>query len=267
MSLGNLCLFSVLAAAVALPAVRKLEVEIKQFDTRTANPPIEIPPAVFLPVQSRNPRDLGPGKLLVASRELADPNFAETVVLLVHHDSEGAVGLILNRRTGLPISQVLAQLKTAKDLSSPVYLGGPVETPTVFALLRTTDKLEGAEHVFGDVYWISSKTALEKTISSRPDPGVFHVYLGYAGWSTEQLRNEIRLGGWFIFQADNQTVFNENPDFLWRQMIKKTELEMAGSPTTARPQPPAANVASYKPGQPGDHIASDLFSKPVSAAR
>jgi putative transcriptional regulator len=231
MSVGNLCLFTVLAAIVALPAVRKLEVEIRQSDIGTANPPnIEIPPALFLPVQTRNPRDLGPGQLLVASRELADPNFAETVVLLVHYDSEGVIGLILNRRTDLPISQVLAQLKTAKDLSNPVYLGGPVETPTVFGLLRSTDKLEGAEHVFGDVYWISSKTALEKTISSRPDPGVFHVYLGYAGWSTAQLRNEIRLGGWFIFQADNQTVFHANPDSLWRQMIKKTELEMAGVP-------------------------------------
>jgi putative AlgH/UPF0301 family transcriptional regulator len=240
MSLANLCLFTVLAAIVVLPPVRKLEVEIQLSDTGTANPPnIAIPPAVFLPVQTRSPSDLGPGKLLVASRALADPNFAETVVLLVHYDSEGVIGLILNRRTDLPISQVLAQLKTAKDLSNPVYLGGPVETPTVFGLLRSTDKLESAEHVFGDVYWISSKTALEKTLSSRPDPGVFHVYLGYAGWNTAQLRNEIRLGGWFIFQADNQTVFNANPDSLWRQMIKKTELEMARS-AAARAQAPAA---------------------------
>jgi putative AlgH/UPF0301 family transcriptional regulator len=237
MSLRNLCFFTVLAAIVAFPAVRKCNVANKQSVTRTPNPPgSEMSPAVFLPVQSRNPRDLGPGKLLVASRELADPNFSETVILLVHYDPEGVVGLILNRRTDLPISHVLAQLKTAKDLSNPVYLGGPVETPTVFALLRSTDTLEGAEHVFGGVYWISTKTALEKTISSRPDPGVFHVYLGYAGWSTNQLRSEVRLGGWFIFQADDQTVFNDNPDFLWRQMIKKTELEMAGCPSTARPQ-------------------------------
>ena len=233
MSLGNLCWFTVLAAVVAFPAGRKLEVEIKPSATPNS-PDIEVPPAVFLPVQSRNPRDLGPGKLLVASRELGDPNFAETVILLVHYDSEGAIGLILNRRTDLPISQVLAELKTAKDLSYPVYLGGPVETPTVFALLRSADKLEGAEHVFGGVFWISTKAALEKTISSRPGPDVFHVYLGYAGWSTEQLRNEVRLGGWFIFQADNQTVFNGNPDLLWRQMIKKTELKMAHSDERVR---------------------------------
>jgi putative transcriptional regulator len=245
MSLGNLCFFTLLAAFVAFPAVRKLEVENRQSYTRTPNSPnIEMPPGVFLPVQSRNPRDLGPGKLLVASRELADPNFAETVILLVHYDTEGVLGLMLNRRTDLPISRVFAQLKTAKDFSDPVYLGGPVGAPTVFALLRSTDTLEDAEQVFGGVYWISTKTALEKTISSRPDPGVFHVYLGYAGWTTGQLRNEVRLGGWFIFQADNETVFNPNPDSLWRQMIKKTELKMAGCTHCSGPASARQRIAA-----------------------
>ena len=138
------------------------------------------------------------------------------------------IPISLNRRTDLPISRVFAQVKAAKDVSDPVYLGGPVETPTVFALLQSTGKLESAEHVFGGVYWISTKTALEKALSAHPAPGVFHVYLGYAGWTTDQLRNEVRLGGWFIFQADRQTVFDANPDSLWRQMIKKTELKMAG---------------------------------------
>lgn len=231
MSLGNLCFYTLLSALVAFPAVRKLEVEIRQSDARIPNSrSVEVRPGVLLPIQSRNPSDLGAGKLLVASRELGDPSFAETVILLVHYDSEGAIGLMLNRRTDLPISKVLMQIKSAKDLSDPVYLGGPVETPTVFALLRSTDKLEGAEHVFGGVYWISSKTALEKTISSHPKPGVFHVYLGYAGWTTEQLKNEVKLGGWFIFPADNETVFHANPGSLWRQMIKKTELKMAERP-------------------------------------
>ena len=63
----------------------------------------------------------------MASRDLGDPNFAETVVLLVHYDDEGVVGLILNRRTDVPLSRVLEGLKAAKDRSDPVYLGGPVE--------------------------------------------------------------------------------------------------------------------------------------------
>jgi len=241
MSLGNLYLFTALATLVAFPAVRTLEVGVGQSDIRTADlRRIEPPPAVFLPVQSKNPGDLGPGKLLVASRALADPNFAESVILLVHYDAESVVGLMLNRRTEVPISRVFAQLKAANGLSDPVYLGGPVETPTVFALLQSTDKPETAEQVFGGVYWISTKTALEKAVTSRPKPGVFHVYLGYAGWTTDQLRNEVRLGGWYIFQADKQTVFDANPESLWRQMIKKTELQMAGSPTPAGPEAPAA---------------------------
>jgi putative transcriptional regulator len=237
MSPGNLCFFTMLAAIVAFPAVRKPEVEIRQSNPGAANSPIiKTPPAVFLSVASRNPGDLGPGKLLVASRELGDPNFAETVILLVHYDAQGVVGLVLNRHTSLPISQVFAPLEAARGRSDTVYLGGPLATPTVFALFRSTEKLEKAEHVFGGVYWISTKIDLEKAISSRPDPGAFHVYLGYAGWTADQLKNEVRLGGWFIFQADNETVFNANPDSLWPQMIKKTELRMAGCPTTVGPQ-------------------------------
>jgi putative transcriptional regulator len=246
MSPRILCFFfTVLAVIVAFPTVRKSGVEIGHSDTPIQNSAnIEMPPAVLLPVQFRNTKDLAPGKLLVASRELGDPNFAKTVILLVHYDTEGVIGLMINRRTAVPISRVFADLKTAKDISDPVYLGGPVETPTVFALLRSKDTLEGGEHVFGGVYWISTKSALEKTISSRPDPGAFHVYLGYAGWTADQLRNEIRLGGWFVFQADNQTVFNANPDSLWHEMIKKTELEMAGCPTTASPQAPTGHTCT-----------------------
>lgn len=249
MPLRNLCFWTVLAALAVFPATMRFEVELTSSDARapnSANP--ETPPAVYIPIQSRNPRDLAPGKLLVASRGLADPNFAETVILLVHCDTDSVVGLILNRRTELPISRVLAPLKTAKDLSDPVYLGGPVETPTVFALLRSKSNVEDAEHVFDDVYWISAKTALEKIISSHPDRGGFHVYLGYAGWSTIQLRNEIRLGGWFVFPPDNQTVFNANPDSLWREMIKKTELEMAACPRTTGPRvlPAQERVAGHR---------------------
>ncbi len=187
----------------------------------------EIRPAVFLPVQSKDAKDLGAGKLLVASRRLGDPNFVETVVLLVHYDAEGAVGLILNRRTRVPLSRVLVGLKAAQDRSDTVYLGGPVETPAVFALLKSPTRLEGGEHVFGGVYLISSKTLFERTISARPDPSVFHVYLGYAGWTKDQLQKEVAQGAWFIFQADAGKVFDSDPDSLWPQMIQKTELKLA----------------------------------------
>ena len=99
----------------------------------------------------------------------------------------------------------------------------------MFALLRSTAKLDGVEQILSGVYLISTKTLFEKVISGRPGPGIFHVYLGYAGWSNDQLRKEVELGSWFIFQGDARTVFDSDPDSLWRQMIQKTELKLAGS--------------------------------------
>ncbi|MGB9233607.1 MAG: YqgE/AlgH family protein [Terriglobales bacterium] len=262
MSLHKLCVFTMLAWTIAFVAAGRLNVQIKGFDVPAPSsrphgpslapdgalaylgpPPAntlgrsnwvnvfrarnEIRPAVFLPVQSRNAKDLGAGKLLVASRDLADPNFAKTVVLLVRCDTEGVLGLILNRRTDLPLSRVLQGIKAAKDRSDPVYFGGPVE-PSVFALLQSPAKVEGAERIFGAVYMFSTKALFEQTITARPDPRGFHVYLGSAGWTNDQLRKELELGAWFIFQADAGTVFNSNPDSLWPQMIQKTELKLAG---------------------------------------
>ena len=190
----------------------------------------EMLPAVFAPVQSRDAKDLGIGKLLVASPNLADPNFAKTVILLVQSDDQGIVGLILNRRTDLALSRVLEGLPGTKDRSDKAYLGGPVEVPAVIALLQSPDKVEGANHIFKGVYLISTKTLLEQTLAVRPDPQVFHVYLGYAGWTSDRLRKEVELGAWFIFPADSGAVFNSDPGSLWSQMIRKTEQKFARIP-------------------------------------
>jgi putative transcriptional regulator len=188
-----------------------------------------MPPTDFLPVQSKNARSLGAGKVLVASRNLGDPHFVKTVILLVRYDAQGVLGLILNRRTDIPISRALEGVKAAKDRSDPAYLGGPVGTAAVFALFRSPAKIEGAEPIFDGVYLVTSKPLFEQTISARPDPRVFHVYLGYAGWTQEQLQKEVELGAWFIFPAEARTVFTAAPDSLWQEMIGKTELEFARS--------------------------------------
>ncbi len=258
MSLRKRLLFAMLFTIVALAAPGRVNVYKAEFDvpkpntwlrapvpaaaalpwygSRPANKPSrwlkafrrkgELLPALFLPIQFKNPKDLGVGKLLVASRGLGDPNFAGTVILLVHYDEKGVLGLILNRRTDVPLSQVL-DLKAAKDRSDPVYLGGPVEPSAVFALFQSSAKMEKAENIFGGVYLISDKGLFEQTISARPDPDVFHVYLGYAGWTQDQLRTEVQLGAWFVFPADAAAVFNSDPDSLWLQMIQKTELQLA----------------------------------------
>ena len=184
-------------------------------------------PTGFLPIQSKNANNLAAGKVLVASRNLGDPHFAKTVILLVRYDAQGVLGLFLNRRTDIPLSRALESLKAAKDRSDPVYLGGPVETPAVFALFRSPAKIEGAEQILDGVYLINSKPLFEQTMSAQPKPDVFHVYLGYAGWTQDQLRQEVELGAWFVFSAEAATVFNADPDSLWPEMIRKTEMQYA----------------------------------------
>ena len=228
MSLRKRFLFAMLFTTVALAADGSGSVYRAEFL-----------PTQFKNLQRKNPKDLGVGKVLVAARGLGDPSFAGTVILLVHYDGKGAVGLILNRRTDVPLSQVL-NLKVTKDRSDPVYLGGPVEPTAVLALFESSAKVEKAENIFGGVYLISDKALFEKTISARPDPGVFHVYLGYAGWTQDQLRSEVQLGAWFVFPADAATVFNSDPDSLWLEMIKKTQLKFAKTEPLAETTQPAS---------------------------
>jgi putative transcriptional regulator len=177
--------------------------------------------------QSMRPEDLGAGKFLVASRDLPDPNFAKSVVLLVQYDDDGVVGLIVNRRSKVPLSRVLGDVPGAKDRPDPIYAGGPVGKTGVLALLRAPAKPGDAKRVFADVYLISSKELLQKTIASPATSNAFHVYLGYAGWAPGQLEHEVDLGAWYIFHGNAAAVFDSDPDTLWSRLIHETELRIA----------------------------------------
>jgi putative transcriptional regulator len=173
--------------------------------------------------------ELEAGKFLVASRDLGDPNFAGTVVLLLKFDEdEGALGIIVNRRTDVPLSRVFDNIKSAKDRTDAVYIGGPVEPGSVFALLKSAAKVEDANRILSGIYLISGRALLEKTAAEAP-PGAFHAYLGYAGWAAGQLEHEVELGGWRVLPADAAAVFDPDPDSLWEKLIRRTELRIAHS--------------------------------------
>lgn len=170
-------------------------------------------------------KQLAAGKFLVSRRELPDPNFAGAVVLLVRYDEEGTMGLILNRRTEAPISRALEELKEAKGRSDPVYVGGPVQRTAVLGLLRSNGKPPESRHVFADVYLVSTKALLEKSLGTASN--AFRVYLGFAGWAPGQLEYEVELDTWHIFRGDAGMVFDPDPDSLWSRLIRRTELRIA----------------------------------------
>lgn len=169
------------------------------------------------------------GKILVAKPELADPNFAQTVVLIVQYDDDkGAVGLILNRRTEVPISKVLPNVKGAGD--DPIYEGGPVETSSAQALLRSEEKPEDATRVLPGVYASGSKEVIEKIVASGAKSTNFRLYAGYAGWSSGQLEREIEAGGWSVLRATTDIVFDNKPDSLWQRLQHDASTRIARRP-------------------------------------
>jgi putative transcriptional regulator len=173
--------------------------------------------------------NLAIGNFLVASRDLGDPNFAKTVILLVHYkEDQGAVGLVVNRATDVPMSRVFQDLKEAKSRKDPVYVGGPVELNTVMALLKTSSKPDNATRVFNDVYLIANKDLLKATLASGAESSVFHAYVGYAGWGAGQLEHEMELGAWHSMPADAANVFHSDPDSVWERLIRRTETQIAG---------------------------------------
>ncbi len=177
--------------------------------------------------QSTQVKDLGVGKLLVAGRDLSDPSFAESVVLLIQYDQEGTVGLMINHRTRAPISRVIQDLDTGKHGSDPIYIGGPVEMSAVLGLLRSRKKPEEATAVLSEVYLASSKRLLEKILASSSGTSDLRLYLGYCGWAGGQLENEVKRGGWWIFDASVGVVFDPNPGSVWSRLIARTEQENA----------------------------------------
>lgn len=183
--------------------------------------------AGVLAAQSTDPHDLAAGKILVAPPDQADPTFGRSVILLVQYDSTGALGLMVNRRTTLPVSAALKGLKSAEKVSAPVFVGGPVQLETVFALARGPQKPDGATRVLNDLYFLASKTALEKAVGEASDPQKLRIYVGYCGWGPGQLDNEVRLGAWYIFRGSSALAFDDKPATLWPRLIGSPNEQVA----------------------------------------
>ena len=183
--------------------------------------------AAIFPAQSKRTEDLAVGKLLVTPRDAPDPAFAESVILLVQYDQGSAVGLMINRRTTIPLSRALHNLKGARQRSDPVYIGGPVETGTAMALVRSETKPDAGVRVLEKIYLIPSQPALEGALAGGRSADNLRVYAGYCGWGPGQLDNEMRGRAWYILDGTAGLVFDPNPDTVWSRLVSRTESRIA----------------------------------------
>lgn len=163
--------------------------------------------------------------ILVATEKLGDANFAQSVILIIQYNDQGTVGLIINRRTEIPLSKVFPKTKGAT--ADPVYMGGPVGITAAEALLRLPKKADQAANIMADVYVTGAKGLIEKSVASRLDPARFRLYLGYAGWAPGQLEAEIQIGAWSVLSGRPNIVFDRDPDSLWSRLTRDLHMQIA----------------------------------------
>jgi putative transcriptional regulator len=158
------------------------------------------------------------GHLLLASPHLADPNFAHTVVLLIQHSDNGALGLVLNRPTSKTVRELWHQVgEEPCECTRPVYLGGPVSGPLM--ALHTRDALAELEILAG-LYFAARKQNLDQLV--RQDEEAYRVFIGHAGWGPGQLESEIEQGAWRSVLASPADVFDEADD-LWLRLLRRAD--------------------------------------------
>ena len=160
------------------------------------------------------------GKLLVATPLIGDGNFERTVVLMLSHQEEGAAGVVLNRPSGLLVSDALPQWAPLLASPSTMFIGGPVSNESVIALarVRQNPQQEWWSPLFGLVGALDLETDVEETTDAVDR---LRLFAGYAGWSPGQLEGEIESGTWFVVDADSEDPHTSNPSGLWPAVLAR----------------------------------------------
>lgn len=160
------------------------------------------------------------GRLLVAAPALADPNFDRTVVLLLSHDEDGALGVVVNRPTEVPITSILPAWQPVVSQPDVVFRGGPVSLDSALGLvvLANEDEPLGVRRVSGKL-GVVDLDAPPEVVS--PAVAGMRVFAGYAGWSTDQLESEIDEGAWYVVDAEIMDAFSSAAEDLWRTVLRR----------------------------------------------
>ncbi len=176
------------------------------------------------------------GRLLVATPELIDPSFRDAVVLVLDHDADGTLGVILNRPTPILVASVLGGWSTSAEPPEVLFEGGPVHKDSALALAEVTgggDPLRdpgtvvdpiGFRRLFGDVGIIDLDTPAEVL---GPALHRMRVFAGYAGWSPGQLEAEIEQDSWYVVDGVPDDVFGAHPARLRGDVLRRQPGELA----------------------------------------
>ena len=171
--------------------------------------------------------------LLVARKNLPDPFFRDSVVLVTRSGGSAPVGVIVNHPTDVPLSRVFSDIERLRSGDETLFFGGPVMPEQLLVVFRAAVPPTAAIEVLDGVYMSLSRELLRELLGRENPVEGLRVFAGHAGWAPGQLESEVARGDWYLVTADARMVLEMEPEKLWR------ELERRASATTARYEHPA----------------------------
>ena len=160
------------------------------------------------------------GRLLVATPVLGDPNFDRTVVLLLEHGEDGAVGLVLNRPSDTDVAEPLPEWHGVAAAPPVIFVGGPVAQSAVIGLARCDlgGSAEGWRPLVGGVGIVDLGASRADMSTSIEE---LRLFAGYAGWGGGQLEAEIDAGAWWVVDAAPSDALGPDPEMLWSAVLRR----------------------------------------------
>jgi putative transcriptional regulator len=170
--------------------------------------------------------DPAAGILLISDPFLKDPNFMRTVVFLCEHREQGSFGFVLNRKFENTIDELVSELEGFKI---PVYYGGPVQIDTIHFLHQYPDEIPGGVEVMKGVYWGGDfDLVIEMIKNNLLDADKIRFFIGYSGWGSGQLDDELNEKSWLTVKAVRKLIFHKQHEEIWKDSLKQLggEFEM-----------------------------------------
>jgi len=162
---------------------------------------------------------LQPGTVLIADPFLKDPNFSRSVIFLCTHTEEGSFGFVLNKKSEYVIGDLLTDLE---GCNFPVFYGGPVQQNTVHFLHRCSGLITGGEMIVDNIYWGGEFDEMVSMIkNNKISEDDIRLFLGYSGWSKNQLDDELEDKSWLTTYGNDKLVFTNDVKFVWPQALKQ----------------------------------------------
>lgn len=170
-------------------------------------------------VSMLNKLSLKQGRLLIAEPFMNDPYFKRSVVLLTEHKKEGSLGFILNQSLNITINDTL---KDFPVFDAPIFMGGPVQTDSLFYIHTQGEIITESEHIIDNLYWSGNFDQLKEMINNQQIfPHEVMFFIGYSGWDFKQINNEVKNNSWIISDLNKFSIADFQQQDFWRTTLQK----------------------------------------------